>query len=96
MAIEFTFEVLPFQQGYEVAVRVDDPAGAIETSITWEFQNITTEDLRNIKSHLLWRVELIQMDRNENGVYDAQHVDDPVFDHDWDISTGDDDDEIAF
>jgi hypothetical protein len=96
MATEFTFEVLPFNQGYCVAVRVDDPAGAIETSIVWEFQNITPNNLRDIKSHLLWRVEMVQIDRNENGVYDAMDVEDIVFDHDWDRYSDDEDDDIPF
>lgn len=79
---KFTFETLPFQQGFDITVIVDDPAGAIEISVEWEWMNITLEDLLHIKADLLWKVEMIQMQRHDRGEYDQNRR--AEFDHNWD------------
>lgn len=85
MAIEFTFHVLPWNQGYEIAIRVDDPAGEIKESVVWDRSNITLDDLQYIKANLLWMVEMVQMQRFDRDEYDQRRAE---FDHDWDRSTG--------
>lgn len=84
MATEFTFEVLPFQQGYEIGVRVDDPTGVIEEYIVWDCLNITADNLTCIKANLLWMVEMVQMQQYDRGVYDEIDARRAEFDHNWD------------